>query len=166
MRAEERRQAIREILQQSDQPLSATALANRFSVSRQVIVGDIALLRAAGADISATPRGYVILSSPAGLIRQLPCQHDSAGMEAELNVMVDHGCTVLDVIVEHPIYGQLTGPLQLSSRYDVSQFISRCPRPLSALTEGIHLHTLSCPSEDAFLRVQAALREMGILLEG
>ena len=166
MRAEERRQAIREILQQSDSPLSATALANRFSVSRQVIVGDIALLRAAGADISATPRGYVILSSPAGLVRQIVCQHDIAGMEAELNIMVDHGCTVLDVIVEHPIYGQLTGPLQLSNRYDVTQFISRCTQPLSALTEGIHLHTLSCPNEAAFQRVQAALREIGILLEG
>ena len=34
------------------------------------------------------------------------------------------------------------------------------------LTEGIHLHTLSCPSEDAFRRVRTALREMGVLLEG
>ena len=80
------------------------------------------------------------------------------------------GCTVLDVIVDHPIYGQLTGPLQLSSRYDVAQFIVRCAQadaqPLSNLTEGIHLHTLSCPNEDAFRRVQSALREMGVLLEG
>ena len=170
MRAEERRQAIREILQHSAQPVSATALASQFSVSRQVIVGDIALLRAAGADISATPRGYVILQEATGYVRQVACLHDGAGMEAELNVMVDQGCTVLDVIVEHPIYGQLTGPLQLSSRYDVAQFISRSKeaeaRPLSLLTEGIHLHTLSCPNEAAFLRVQLALRDMGVLLEG
>ena len=116
MRAEERRQAIRELLQQAAQPVSAGALAARFSVSRQIIVGDIALLRAAGADISATPRGYVILRETAGLVRQVAVQHDAAGMEAELNAMVDQGCTVLDVIVEHPIYGQLTGPLQLASR--------------------------------------------------
>jgi len=166
MNAETRRQAVLEVLRQANQPISAGALANRFSVSRQIIVGDIALLRAAGEDISATPRGYVILPETAGLVRQVPCRHDAAGMEAELNAMVDQGCTVLDVIVEHPIYGQLTGPLQLSSRYDVAQFIARCTRPLSALTEGIHLHTLSCPSEDAFLRVQDALRKMGILLEG
>ena len=170
MRAEERRQAICDILRQSSQPVSATALAARFSVSRQIIVGDIALLRAAGAAVSATPRGYVIQQSPAGIVRQVACRHDAVGMEAELNVMVDQGCTVLDVIVEHPVYGQLTGPLQLSSRYDVAQFIARCTqadaRPLSDLTEGIHLHTLSCPSEDAFLRVQAALREMEVLLEG
>ena len=170
MRAEERRQAIREILQHSAQPVSATALASQFSVSRQVIVGDIALLRAAGAEISATPRGYVILQETTGYVRQVACLHDGAGMEAELNVMVDQGCTVLDVIVEHPIYGQLTGPLQLSSRYDVAQFIARSAeaeaRPLSLLTEGIHLHTLSCPNEAAFLRVQQALRDMGVLLEG
>lgn len=68
-------------------------------------------------------------------------------MEDELNAIVDQGCTVIDVIVEHPIYGQLTGPLQLSSRYDVVQFVDRCRQsdalPLSNLTEGIHLHTIS-----------------------
>lgn len=170
MRAEERRQAIQDILKRSPRPISAGALASRFSVSRQIIVGDIALLRAAGADISATPRGYVSQPSPGGILRQVACQHDAAGMEAELNAVVDQGCTVVDVIVEHPIYGQLTGPLQLSSRYDVAQFITRCAQadaqPLSNLTEGIHLHTLSCPSEDAFARARAALRALGVLLEG
>ena len=169
MRAEERRQAICDSLQASHQPISAATLAARFSVSRQIVVGDVALLRAAGANISATPRGYVVLREAGGLVRQVACQHDAAGMEAELNAMVDQGCTVLDVIVDHPIYGQLTGPLQLSSRYDVSQFIARCARaearPLSDLTGGIHLHTLSCPSEDAFQRVRTALHAMGVLLE-
>ena len=148
----------------------AAALARQFSVSRQIIVGDIALLRAAGADISATPRGYVILRETGGLVRQVAVQHDAAGMGEELNAMVDQGCTVLDVIVDHPIYGQLTGPLQLSNRYDVGQFLSRCAqsdaRPLSELTEGIHLHTLSCPDEAAFGRVCRELRRLGVLLEG
>ena len=169
MRAEERRQAIRETLQRSEQPVSATALASQFSVSRQVIVGDIALLRAAGADISATPRGYVILQEATGFVRQVACQHDFAGMEAELNAMVDQGCTVVDVIVEHPIYGQLTGPLQLSSRYDVDQYMERMAssdaRPLSLLTEGIHLHTLSCPGSEALAHLKENLRQMGVLLE-
>lgn len=170
MRAEERRQAILNILNRTGEPISATILARRFSVSRQIIVGDIALLRAAGADISATPRGYVAhQSSPAGLIRQVACRHDVQGMETELNAMVDQGCTVLDVTVEHPVYGQLTGPLQLSSRYDVSQFIARCTqsdaRPLSDLTGGIHLHTLSCPDETAFRRVLDALGQLGVLVK-
>ena len=100
--------------------------------------------------------------------RRVAVRHDEAGMEAELNTMVDNGCTVVDVIVEHPLYGQLTGPLQLSSRYDVAQFIARShtAQPLSVLTGGIHLHTLLCPSEDAYRRVLDALRQAGFLLEG
>lgn len=170
MRAEERRAAIGEILRRSAQPVSAAALAARFSVSRQIIVGDVALLRAAGEDISATPRGYVVLQETGALVRQVACRHDGSEMEAELNAMVDQGCTVLDVIVEHPVYGQITGPLQLSNRYEVSQFLARCAQgnaqPLSYLTEGIHLHTLACPDEAAFDRVRADLERMGILLTG
>ena len=94
MRAEERRQAILEHLRQSSRPVSAGYLAERFSVSRQAVVGDVALLRASGADISATPRGYVISQAAQGLIRQVACRHDAAGMEAELNAMVDQGCSV------------------------------------------------------------------------
>ena len=171
MIAEERRNQIKKLLDAASEPVSASSLAARLGVSRQVIVGDVALLRAAGADISATPRGYMVMpAGGGGLCRQVVCRHDAAGMQAELNAMVDQGCTVLDVIVEHPVYGQLTGPLQLASRYDVELFLRRCAqsdaRPLSDLTEGIHLHTLSCPSEDTFCRVQAALRALGVLLEG
>ena len=170
MRAEQRRQAILALLQAADQPISATALSDQFSVSRQIIVGDVALLRASGAAISATPRGYMADRRTAGVIRKVAVQHSGDQMETELIAMVDQGCTVLDVTVEHPIYGQLTGPLRLSSRYDVQQFIARCAqsdaRPLSELTEGIHLHTLSCPDEAAFDRVRRELRRLGILLEG
>lgn len=168
MNADSRRQAISEVLRQSSQPVSAAALATRFSVSRQIIVGDIALLRAAGVDISATPRGYVILPAASGLRRQIACQHGMTAMGDELNAIVDQGCTVVDVIVEHPIYGQLTGPLQLSSRYDVAQFLERCAiggaQPLSNLTEGIHLHTLLCPDEGAYRRVTEVLGGLGMLL--
>jgi len=167
MQAKARREAILKTLRQASQPVSAGALAADYSVSRQVIVGDIALLRAAGEDISATPRGYVIRQEKAGVLRKVACRHGSAGMEAELNTIVDNGCTVVDVIVEHPIYGQLTGPLELSSRYDVSLFIRRSAetRPLSLLTEGIHLHTISCPNEEAFARCVEQLRAQGVLLE-
>ena len=168
MQAKARREAILNTLRCSQQPVSASTLATDFSVSRQVIVGDIALLRASGADISATPRGYVIRQEETGYIHKVAARHSGAeAMEAELNAIVDQGCTVLDVIVEHPIYGQLTGPLDLSSRYDVSQFIARSAetQPLSVLTEGIHLHTLSCPDEAAFRRCVERLRTLGVLLE-
>ena len=169
MNAENRRQAILTLLSQSDAPVSAGTLASRFSVSRQIIVGDIALLRAAGADISATPRGYTVHREQEGLLRTVACVHTKEQTEQELNIMVDNGCAVLDVVVEHPIYGQMTGQLQLSSRYDVAQFMARCAqaeaRPLSGLTEGIHLHTLSCPDEGACERVRESLSRLGILLE-
>lgn len=167
MNAEQRRTHILQVLQNADRPVSAAVLAGQLGVSRQIIVGDVALLRAAGADITATPRGYVILRS-AGLIRQMAVCHRPDQMERELNLLVDHGCTVLDVMVEHPVYGQLTGRLDLSSRYDVSEFIRKVSehqaRPLSDLTGGIHLHTLSCPGEAVWSRVLEALKQEGFLL--
>ena len=170
MRSEQRRQALLDILKQTTQPISAAALAARFEVSRQVIVGDVALLRSAGEQISATPRGYVMgQEQHTGLLRQVAVKHDTAQLEAELNTIVDHGCTVVDVIVEHPVYGQLTGSLQLANRYAVGQFINRCSsfaaHPLSNLTGGIHLHTLLCPDEAAYERVWDDLHRMGIILE-
>ena len=60
MNAKERRQAILEQLKRAEKPVSATALARQYGVSRQIIVGDVALLRAGGEPISATPRGYVL----------------------------------------------------------------------------------------------------------
>ncbi len=169
MDAEARRAKIRQTLSRAAAPVSAAALAKDLGVSRQVIVGDVALLRAAGLDISATPRGYLLRQEERGLLRTVACRHAAKEMEAELTAIVDNGCTVMDVIVEHPVYGQLTGTLRLSSRYDVGQFVARCSEaaapPLSLLTEGIHLHTLSCPDEGAYQRVCAALRELDILLE-
>lgn len=170
MDAQERREAIACQLERATAPVSATALAKEFGVSRQIVVGDVALLRASGMDITATPRGYVIPRSVAGVKRTVACRHTGEQMESELHAVVDQGCVVLDVTVEHPVYGQITGPLNLSNRYEVGQFITRCRDaeavPLSLLTEGIHLHTVQCPDEAAFARVQTALRELGVLLEG
>lgn len=167
MTAEQRRAAILAALSRSSQPVSASALAGQFGVSRQLVVGDVALLRAGGTEITATARGYVLQGRPEGLVRRVACRHEARDMKAELEIMVDNGCTVLDVIVDHPVYGELTGTLQLASRYDVGQFIRRAnaAQPLSLLTEGVHLHTLSCPGEEAFDRVRRELARAGFLLE-
>ena len=156
MHSDERRKAIADVLRAADAPVSASALAEKFSVSRQIIVGDIALLRSSGEEILATPRGYVTPKEARGILRRVAVKHTPQEMEAELNTIVDH-----------PIYGQLTGPLQISNRYEVSQFIERCKKaePLSSLTDGIHLHTLSCPDEAAFERTKSALRALRVLLE-
>jgi transcriptional regulator of NAD metabolism len=168
MTSAQRREAILSVLSDTAQCISASALAAQFSVSRQIIVSDIALLRAGGKDISATPRGYILARSSGGLVRRLACSHSSAGTREELNAMVDCGCTVLDVIVEHPVYGQLTAPLQIASRYDVEQFMDKMhgsdAQPLSVLTEGVHLHTVRCPSEAVLAHVQQKLQELGFLL--
>ncbi|MCC8078420.1 MAG: transcription repressor NadR [Oscillospiraceae bacterium] len=167
MTAEERRADILLRLQSAAAPLSATALSEQYGVSRQVIVGDIALLRAAGAKIHATPRGYTLPhSEQGGLLRTIACVHDEAQTEQELCILVDNGCTVRDVIVEHPVYGQLTGVLELRSRYDVSRFLELSAKaaPLCSLTDGVHLHTLICPDEAALLRVRQQLDAAGILL--
>lgn len=166
MHAQQRRQAIWDILRRSGGPVSASALAERFSVSRQIIVGDIALLRAAGQEITATARGYVIPAQN-GLLRRIACTHSAEETRDELDAMVDCGCTVVDVIVEHPVYGQLTAPLHLSSRLDVDQFMKRMDgaAPLSQLTGGVHLHTLSCPDETAYEHLLQLLRQRGFLVE-
>lgn len=169
MEAASRRQAILDRLRTADRPVSASALAAGLNVSRQIIVGDIALLRAGGAEISATPRGYVLPRATGGITRTIACRHTLAQTGQELDILVDNGCTVLDVIVEHPVYGQLTGQLQISSRYDVEQFLARIrdsdAAPLSMLTGGLHLHTLCCPNEDAYTRACAALKAAGLLLD-
>ena len=169
MKAELRRNEILKYLQLQDEPVSASTLASHFSVSRQIIVGDIALLRAAGENISATPRGYLFedKGDAGAIIREVACIHSAADMEKELQICVDNGCSVLDVSVEHPIYGQLTGQLCLSSRYDISQFMELCKseqaHALSELTDGLHLHRLKCPSQDAYDRVCRELRKAKIL---
>ena len=167
MTAEERRKAILDTLKASDRPCNASVLAETYGVSRQVVVTDVALLRAAGIAINATPRGYVLGREESGIIRRIACCHNSYDTERELFIIVDNGCTVLDVVVEHPVYGELTGMLQLKSRYDVGQFLTKSSQstPLSLLTEGVHLHTLACPDEETFQRVNDALHAAGFLLE-
>ena len=100
--AQARRQAVAQALEEAVGPVSAAALAERFSVSRQIIVGDVALLRAGGTDILATPRGYLLGGRGGGVERTVACVHAPEEMERELNAIVDAGGEVVDVIVEHP----------------------------------------------------------------
>ena len=169
MTAQQRRAEIEALLRQADGPVSAGALAGRFSVSRQIVVGDIALLRASGAPITATPRGYVMGAPGPGLRRTVACVHSAADTGRELTLIVDQGGEVVDVVVEHPIYGELRGPLCLRTREDVEEFLRRVEggsaKLLSALTDGIHLHTIACPDQGTMDRVLSALGQAGFLLK-
>ena len=67
MNGEERRNQIVDILKHSSSPVPGTQLAQILDVSRQVIVQDIALIRAKNIDVFSTNRGYVSRSTAAYL---------------------------------------------------------------------------------------------------
>lgn len=170
MSANERRERILALLHEGDRPISASVLAEKMHVSRQVIVGDIALLRASNCAILATPRGYILHQDRADdeFLYTIACRHDSTeGLADELYTIVDNGGEVVDVIVEHPLYGQIAGKLHIASRFDVENFLQKlsghAAAPLCDLTGGVHLHTLRCPSQEIFDRIVTRLREKGLL---
>lgn len=163
-----RREQILEKIIHSEKPISASALANQFQVSRQLIVGDVALLRASGKDIFATPRGYVCEEKiKNGIERTIVVSHNEDELASEIYTVIDLGGAMLDVIVDHPLYGQLCGKLHLFSRYDAEQFLLKTSenkaRPLSNLTKGLHLHTIRCHDEETMQRIIDALDEKGFL---
>lgn len=168
--SERRREKIEEMLKNSNKPITATAIAKEFSVSRQVIVGDIALMRAAGIKISATPNGYVMnIEQDESNIFTVACRHDEENMAKELYAVVDNGGTVMDVTVEHPVYGEISGELRISTRYDVDMFIEKIKsnqaQPLMRLTGGIHLHKIKCNDESTKKRILKALKNVNIIFE-
>ncbi len=170
MNTEIRRKKIIERLESSPGAVSANILASEFKVSRQIIVGDIALLRAGGIGIEATPRGYMLSKQNTNTkIYTIACIHTMDKLRDELYVMVDNGCEVIDVVVEHAVYGQITGMLKLSNRYNVDQFVKKLETstasPLSTLTDGIHIHNLHCSDDETYERVRAQLKDLGILFE-
>ncbi len=170
MSGEARRRRILEILAAATEPVTGTQLAKRLGVSRQVVVQDIAILRAAGHDVIATPRGYMLQYQRPAVVREVVAvRHTPEQTEDELNALVDAGVEVVDVIVQHPIYGELRGTLRIATREDVQAFMNRLrvtrAHLLSELTDGLHLHTLEAPHPEALRRAKEALRERGYLVE-
>lgn len=166
-----RRKIILEKLMGGKEPIKGTDLAQMFNISRQVIVQDIALLRAQGEDIIATPQGYMIPFKKDNKIRKrIVCKHKGyKDMKEELQIMVDYGATIIDVIVEHPLYGEIIGMLNISHKKDLDDFISKIvgekAEPLSVLTEGVHIHTLEIENEEIFKEMEEALNKKGYLID-
>ena len=161
----ERRENVLEELKKSRKPLSASFLADKFGVSRQIIVGDIALLRAEDNEIISTNRGY-ILKREDGYTKKITVKHSKEQMREELNTIVDYGGKVLDVIVNHPKYGEIKVDLAISNRLDVENFMSDMGSnniPLSALTNDEHIHTIEAESSENLDYIVGKLREAGIL---
>lgn len=162
--ADNRKDAILTRLSQTKDPVSASVLAQELGVTRQVIVGDVALLRAAGSNVVATPRGY-LLDRRENASYVINSNHNSSRLLEELYIIIEHGCGLLNVIVEHPVYGRLTCDLNIFTRGEAEAFVQKlldagC-QPLSAITKEGHLHTLQCPSEAHFRKLQEELKEKG-----
>ena len=168
--AEGRRRGIVQWMRAHRGPIRGDELARHFHVSRQCLVQDVAILRASGEEIEATPRGYRLPKVEDRAHRAiLACRHAPERTEEELDILVDHGVKILDVIVEHPLYGELRGSLMIESRADVQDFLKHVKSShaslLSSLTDGIHLHTVEASRPESISRAKAKLRARGFLLK-
>lgn len=168
---EERRSLLLDWLQHEKKPLTGSELAKKANVSRQVIVGDITLLKARGVPIMATSQGYMYLTNQeeTGHERIVACVHPPDRTEEELLLLVDLGVLVKDVKIEHPVYGDLTASIMVSNRKEATRFLEKINETnaayLSELTSGVHLHTISAKDEATLNEAEQALQNAGLLLE-
>ena len=166
MKGEERREKILKIISESSSPVSGTSLAKMLQVSWQVIVQDIALLRANGYLILSMNRGYLLQAAPYKK-RVLKVIHEDEEVEAELCAIVDLGGKVEDVFVYHKVYGVVRAAMQISSRKDIKTYMTELASGKSSLlknvTAGYHYHTIAADSEETLDLVQEKLQEMGFL---
>ena len=170
MTGEERRTQILQMLKDQTSPLSGTALADAFHVSRQVIVQDIALMRAENHHILSTNRGYLYhRTDSAGLLpkRVVSVRHTTEQVLEEFMTILELGGKILDVVVEHELYGQIRVDLMIESQQDAQEFYEKLMQskdePLKILTGDCHYHTIAAPSEKLLDLIEQALQKDGFL---
>ncbi|KAJ52869.1 hypothetical protein BD780_003807 [Clostridium tetanomorphum] len=166
-----RREHIKNALVNSMKPLKGQFLAEQLGVTRQIIVKDIAILRAKGVDIIATPEGYLINKNvEEKYSRILVSSHKSEEIGDELSIIVKYGGMVKDVIVDHPLYGEIKAMLMIKSLFDIESFVKKLnsykAEPLLVLTNGIHLHTIVTDNEEQMSYIIQELKDKGYLIEG
>ncbi len=168
MKAEKRREEILSLMGNTRTPLPANILADRFGVSRQVIVQDIAILRARGYAVTATNRGYV-LSAKTRAERVFKCRHSFEEIVDEGAIIIQSGGKVEDIFVNHRVYGRISARLDLITMTHVEELyrslVSGASKPLMSVTDGYHYHTVSAESEAALDEIENKLRERGFLIE-
>ena len=167
----QRREELLNLLKTSSAALNGQSLAEHFHVTRQIIVQDIALLRADGAPILSTNRGYLYKDRQENdAVHQLfKVQHGAEDMEAELLAIVDNGGRVQTILIEHPVYGEIQTYLKLTCRRDVQHFLEQVEnsdfRPLSELTDGIHYHLVEAETQQDLHYIEEALDQLGYLVK-
>ena len=169
MNSNDRRQLIEKTLIEANNAKKGIELALRFSVTRQVIVKDVALLRASGVNIIATPEGYMIPKIQINSVRRvIVLSHTKDEIEEELKIIVRFGGVIEDVIVEHPLYGEIKAMLMIKTYEDIKNFISKFnlsnAQPLSTLTLGVHIHTITAESLEIMDKITNELRCRGFLI--
>ncbi|WP_372589544.1 transcription repressor NadR [Fervidobacterium pennivorans subsp. shakshaketiis] len=156
----ERKYQILELLKKSKTPVKGKYLAELFNVSRQIIVSDIAQLREEGHRIVATRDGY-LYDEGNKVRRVVAVKHSSKDIYDELRRIVENGGKVLDVIVEHPVYGEIIGRIDVSTLDEVEKFVSLLAasgtKPLSEISNGVHLHTIEAPDEETMEKILKAI---------
>lgn len=170
MDAQKRREKIITTLRKTTKPISGSSFAEELGVSRQIIVQDIAVLRAGGEKVIATPQGYILISGLKGKMRKIyACVHGAEGIHDELEIMIKGGGKVIDVVVEHPLYGELRGMLMLETLHELDEYMKTFQNvnatPLSALTEGVHLHTVEADNHGVLEEISRILKKRGFLLD-
>ena len=162
-----RREELLKTLYEKQKPMSGESLAEKFDVTRQVIVQDIAILRASGKDIVSTNRGYYLNEERTQKVFKV--KHSDRDINKELNAIVDLGGRVKDVIVHHKVYEEIKKDLNCSSRRDVKIFIEKMKeeksKPLDILTGGVHFHTVLADNEEVIEEIEVVLKELGFLIE-
>ena len=171
MTGEDRRSKILSMLMVQDSPVSGTALANEFHVSRQVIVQDIALMRAENHNILSTNRGYIYrreANHPSMPKRVFFVRHSTEQVLEEFMTVIELGGKILDVVVEHEIYGQIRVDLMIENDQDAREFHEKMKNsrdnPLMVLTGDCHYHTVAAPSEKLLDLIAQELDNKGYLL--
>lgn len=169
MKGNERRERLVEILKYSDMEISGSELAKQLGVTRQVVVHDIARLRAANNNILSTIKGYYLQKENNDMVREtFYVKHADDQMSDELCIIVDLGGRVCDVQVNHPIYGLICSPLCIHNRADVDAFVnevqSRETMLLNQLTNGIHAHTVEAKDAVRLSMIKDALRKKNYLM--
>lgn len=171
MDGDKRREKIIQLLHINEKPLSGTELAGRLGVSRQVIVQDIALIRAVDKNILSTNKGYILFRDAAQnrkVKKSIKVKHGENEILDELFTIVDLGGKVLDVVVEHPIYGQIMVDLIIQSRADAENFVQQVhnsgTKPLNDLTGGVHYHTIEADNEAKIVKIEKQLLQKGYLI--
>lgn len=170
MNTDERREKILQTLKQAQTPLTGSELSSIYKVSRQIIVGDITVLRASGHNIYATPRGY-ILPQDNKIHQELAiicCKHTDDDLQTELEIIIDNGGKIRDVIVEHPLYGEIRVNLFINSRRDIQLFLQKKNQTkataLMSITNGIHYHTIEIPDLETLELIKTELNKAHILI--